>query len=116
MCLEPLGRNTEAESCASQQAEYDADLGSAHAGFRDGICEPRGWAQNECPGWGSEAQIVDGCLQMMFDEGPPPTEDCTGECYQTHGHFINMTGDYTQVACGFFTTADGEVWSVQNFF
>lgn len=117
-CLPALQRWTEGEECAEEQSEYDAAADRAHAGFSDGIC-PRaesGWAQNECPGWGSEEHIVSDCLQMMYDEGPPPSEPCEGQCFQTHGHFINMTNpDYTKVACGFFTTAEGDVWSVQNF-
>ena len=52
---------------------------------------------------------------MMFDEGPPPVEPCEGQCYQDHGHYINMTGDFTRVACGQYVAGD-EIWSVQNFF
>jgi hypothetical protein len=45
----------------------------------------------------------------MWDEGP-------GEPYSAHGHYINMTNpSYTMVACGFYETAGGSVWSVQNF-
>lgn len=114
-CLPPLERWTEGEACADQMAEYDAGQDSAHAGFQDDVCEG-GSAQNECPGWRSEEQVVEGCLQAMWDEGPPPTESCSGACFQEHGHFINMTNErYTKVACGFFTTAGGEVWAVQNF-
>lgn len=112
-CLEPLERWTEGESCADRQAEYDSTR-EAHAGFSERICES-GWAQNECPGWRSVDSVVEGCLEMMWHEGPPPTADCSGACYQAHGHFINMTGDYARVACGFYTGSDGEVWSVQNF-
>ena len=107
-CLAPLQRWTEAESCADQHAQYDSTR-SAHAGFRDDICSPRGWAQNECPGWRSTEHVISGCLQAMWDEGP-------GEPYSEHGHYINMTNSsYTMVACGFYETASGDVWSVQNF-
>lgn len=107
-CLPPLERWNEAEGCADQHSEYDSSR-SAHAGFRDDICSPRGSAQNECPGWGSTQQIVSGCLQAMWDEGP-------GEPYSEHGHYINMTNpEYTRVACGFYETGDGRFWSVQNF-
>jgi hypothetical protein len=45
----------------------------------------------------------------MWDEGP-------GEPYSAHGHYINMTNSsYSMVACGFYETADGSFWSVQNF-
>ena len=114
-CEAPLVRWTEGEACADEQAAYDADRDQPHAGFSDGICES-GWGQNECPGWGSEEQVLSGCLQMMYDEGPPPSSSCEGSCFQAHGHFINMTNpDFGRVACGFHTTASGEVWSVQNF-
>lgn len=107
-CLPSLERWDAAEDCADQHAEYDSSR-SAHAGFRDDICAPRGWAQNECPGWRSTEQVVAGCLQAMWDEGP-------GEPYVEHGHYINMTNPaYTKVACGFYETTDGSVWSVQNF-
>jgi hypothetical protein len=103
------------EDCANQMAKYDADHNEAHAGSRAKICQPGG-SQNSCPAYGSNAQVVGLCMQQMWDEGPPPTPDCSGECYQTHGHFINMTDpDVTQVACGFYTTAAGKVWAVQNF-
>lgn len=107
-CLPPLARWTEAEGCADQHAEYDSTRG-AHAGFRDDICSPRGWAQNECPGWRSAEDVISGCLQAMWDEGP-------GEPYSAHGHYINMTNpSYGKVACGFYETSDGSFWSVQNF-
>ena len=79
------------------------------------ICTPGG-SQNECPRYSSNNQVIGLCMQQMWDEGPPPTDDCTGECYETHGHFINMTDtSVKQVACGFHTTASGKVWAVQNF-
>lgn len=107
-CLPPLQRWTEAEDCADQHSEYDSTR-AAHSGFRDDICSPRGWAQNECPGWGSTEHVIEGCLQAMWDEGP-------GEDFQVHGHYINMTNtSYSMVACGFYETGDGRFWSVQNF-
>jgi hypothetical protein len=115
-CLPPLQRWTEGEACADQMAEYDSERNEAHAGFRDDICEQGGSAQNECPGYGSDTQVVSRCLQQMWDEGPPPSEECDGDCFQMYGHFINMTNDaFSKVACGFFTTSDGKVWAVQNF-
>ena len=107
-CLPPLQRWTEAESCADRHSEYDSSR-TYHAGFRDDICSPRGWAQNECPDYPSVERVIDGCLQAMWDEGP-------GEPYSAHGHYINMTNpSYSMVACGFYETNDGRFWSVQNF-
>jgi len=115
-CLTPLARWMEGEACADMMAEYDSTQPMAHAGFRAKICMPGGSSQNECPGWRAETQIIDRCLQSMWDEGPPPTQPCDGDCFQTYGHFINMTSTRsTQVACGFFTTPSGQIWSVQNF-
>jgi hypothetical protein len=114
-CLPALKRRMDGEACADQMAKYDAEQNSAHAGIRAKICTPGG-SQNECPGYSSNNQVIGLCMQQMWDEGPPPTADCTGACYEEHGHFINMTDDsVTQVACGFHTTASGKVWAVQNF-
>jgi hypothetical protein len=117
MCLPALKRWNDGEACANQDASYDAMNQSmgAHAGFKAKICAA-GNAQDECPGYRSNAQVVSGCLQQMFNEGPPPMTPCTDTCYQQHGHFINMTNTrYTMVACGYYTGTDGKVWAVQNF-
>jgi len=96
-------------------AEYDAAKNTAHAGYTDKICQPSG-AQNSCPGYSSNNQVISLCLQQMWDEGPPPMTPCNGDCFQQYGHFINMTStSSSKVACGFYTTAAGKVWAVQNF-
>src|SRR6478736_5202613 len=83
--------------------------------YTDKSCTPSG-AQNSCPGYSSNNQVISLCLQQMWDEGPPPTNPCDGDCFQMYGHYINMTTKTsTKVACGFFTTSAGKVWSVQNF-
>jgi hypothetical protein len=108
VCLPPLQRWTDAESCVTQDAAYDRAHNTPHAGFSSNpaICTPQGFAQNECLGG-----TLDNCIQSMFNEGPPPQSPCEGACYQAHGHFINMTNTrYTLVACGF----DGN-WAAQNF-
>jgi len=96
----------EQEACANGQAEQDADSGAAHGAF--GTCMEG--AQNECPGWpGPPTNMIGGCLQMMWSEGP-------GTDFATHGHYINMSStSYTKVACGFVTLPNGSVWAVQNF-
>jgi hypothetical protein len=114
-CLPALARSTDGEACADQMAEYDAAKNTAHAGYTDKICKPSG-AQNSCPGYSSNNQVISLCLQQMWDEGPPPTNPCDGDCFQEYGHFINMTStSSTKVACGFYTTSAGKVWAVQNF-
>jgi hypothetical protein len=118
VCLPALPRWNAGEACADQDAQYDSQQNTAHAGFSAKICSA-GNAQDECPDWSkaTPASVIDRCLQMMFDEGPPPAGTCTGQCYQDHGHYINMTGAKYKngVACGFFTTASGAIWAVQNF-
>jgi len=103
--LPPLARWDDAEPCADAQAKSDSETGVFHGAF--GQCGES--AQNECPGWPSYDDVIEGCLQMMWDEGP-------GEPYEEHGHYINMTNTaYSEVACGFYTTGAGAVWSVQDF-
>ena len=102
----PLQRWIDAEVCSNEEAESDSMTGQAHGAF--GSCDE--FAQNECPGWpGPPEPMLDGCLELMWAEGP-------GEPFSEHGHYINMSNpDYTMVACGFHETADGSWWSVQNF-
>ncbi|HEX9296092.1 MAG TPA: CAP domain-containing protein [Polyangiaceae bacterium] len=104
--LPAYARWTEQEACADSQAESDSQTGTAHGAF--GRCTE--FAQNECPGWGGTPEsMITGCLQAMWNEGP-------GSDFNTHGHYINMSSTkYTKVACGFYTTAAGKVWSVQDF-
>lgn len=103
-CLPPLQRWTDAESCTDQQCADDQSGGGAHGNF--GACGEN--AQNTCPDWPSEQQVINGCLQSMWDEGP-------GEPFSAHGHYINMSNlGYHKVACG-LSTSSGGVWSNQNF-
>lgn len=104
--LPPLTRWIAAEPCAAAQAQSDAQMGQAHGSF--GRCSEG--AQNVCPGWqGPPEQMTGPCLQSMYDEGP-------GADYARHGHHMNMMNPrYTKVACGYFTTPQGQVWAVQDF-
>ncbi|HEY4103845.1 MAG TPA: CAP domain-containing protein [Polyangiaceae bacterium] len=114
-CKPPLMQDNDGQMCADQQAAYDAMNGTPHGGFGANICMPQFFAQNECPGYGSQAQTIGQCAQQMFDEGPGPTDPCDGACYQAHGHFINMTGNYTKVTCGYGQDSAGKWWAVQNY-
>lgn len=103
--LPPLAAWSEKGTCTDAEAKSDSESGKAHGAF--GMCGEG--AQNECPGWGSIEQTIQGCLQDMWDEGP-------GEPYSEHGHYINMSNpDYSKVACGFYEKPDGKVWAIQNF-
>lgn len=108
-CLPPLERWPEGEDCADQHAQYDYEQDEAHAGISDGICENGGGSQNECPDYNPNFDVINFCLQQMWDEGP-------GEDFQAHGHYINMSSTtVTKVACGLYVTPEGNFWSVQNF-
>lgn len=103
-CLPPLARWVEQEGCSNTQSQNDQASSSPHGNF--GACNEN--AQNTCPNWGSEQQVINGCLQMMWDEGP-------GEPFSEHGHYINMSStSYSKVACG-ISVSGGQVWSNQNF-
>lgn len=101
-----LARAVASEPCANSESMEDARTQEAHGSF--GMCRER--AQNACPNWpGPGERMVDECLQAMWDEGP-------GE-FPAHGHHENMANpNFTSVACGFVTQADGTLWSVQNFY
>jgi hypothetical protein len=107
LSLPPLARMSAKESCADGQAKSDAMSNTPHGAF--GQCSE--FAQNECPGWPSAnmQQSLDGCLQMMWNEGP-------GADFSKHGHYINMSSTkYTKVFCGFYDLGNGKFWSVQDF-
>lgn len=103
-CLPPLARWADAEMCTDEQSGNDQSSNSPHGNF--GACGE--YAQNTCPNWASEQDVVVGCLQAMWDEGP-------GEPFEAHGHYINMSSmQYTKVACGYASSNQG-LWSNQNF-
>jgi hypothetical protein len=104
--LGPMARLSSAEDCADGQAKTDSQTGMAHSAFSACVNEVPNWtgvAQNECPNWGSVAATLSGCIDAMWGEGPGG------------GHYENMVGDYDYLACGFYTTSQGKVWMVQDF-
>ena len=96
--LAPYARWTSAEGCTDGQAKADSESGTPHSAF--GRCGES--AQDECPGWPSIESTTSSCLQMMWAEGPGG------------GHYENMRGGYSRVACGFHESQGG-VWATQNF-
>jgi hypothetical protein len=123
----PLARATPAqEACSDMGAKKDADSGQAHSSAGD--CDGLG-GQNTCPGWGvggfsgnaTLADAMTGCLDSMWDEGPPPKPDneCIADyqgCFLLHGHWMNMSNDmYSVVSCGFYEMPDGKWWMNQDF-
>lgn len=103
--LASLARWTDAEACANGQSQSDSASGIGHGSFTQ--CGEV--AQNECPGWsGTTTSASNGCLGAMWNEGPGIGE--------AHAHYVTMSNtNYTMVACGFYTTATGLLWSVQDF-
>jgi hypothetical protein len=98
--LAPYTRWNAIETCTDGEAKSDSETGTAHGAF--GSCNEFG--QCECPGWGSVNDVVTGCLDAMWAEGPGG------------GHYdiMSSTG-YKMVACGFYITPSGKVWGVQNY-
>jgi hypothetical protein len=102
----PIPRLASAEACADGQAKSDSESGKAHGAFNDCADQVKHWsgiAQNECPNYKSVEATLTGCIDMMWAEGPGG------------GHYDNMMGDSTHMACGFYTTPDGKVWQVQDY-
>jgi hypothetical protein len=101
--LTALARWSDSETCADGEAATDAAAGTPHSAF--GTCAES--AQNECPGWGgAPREMIDDCLAGQWAEGP-------GD-FETHSHYLNLTGNWTKVACGF--SYDGSTtWAVINF-
>lgn len=103
--LPPIPRLAKAEPCVDGQAKKDSETGKAHSAFDDCLDQVKwkGAGQNECPGYGSVESALGGCLDSMWAEGPGG------------GHYDNMVGNSTHTACGFYTTPQGKVWMIQDF-
>jgi hypothetical protein len=107
----------------SAQLEAYADTGAMHdftTSPHDHFSTTGGggiaFAENECPGqlgWTYNPQtddlntIMGNCIAAFYSEGP-------GSDYQTHGHYINMMGNYATLGCGIYY-ADGKITIVQDY-
>jgi len=99
----PIARDAGSEPCDDDESRLDSSANRAHGSF--GKCGER--AQNACPNYpgASVEDVLNKCLQQMFDEGPGG------------GHYDNMTGTkYSRASCGFVSVGGGRIWTVQNFF
>lgn len=99
--------------CADRQAKQDMESNNPHGTM--GMCGER--AQNTNPNYSSIEQATTVGLKQMWDEGPAPAGDpCQypSKCYTEHGHYLNMTGNYKEVAVGIHQ-ANGRVWVNTNF-
>lgn len=110
--LPPLHRWMDGEACADRSAQADANANYPHQSM--GSCGEM--AQNTLPGYPSLEVALSTGLNQMWQEGPPPQEPCTGDCYMRHGHYINMTRkDFSKVAVGIYRMPDGKYWINMNF-
>lgn len=123
--LGPLTRKMDQETCSDAGAKKDGDSMQGHSS----AFSCRGsTAQNSCPGYPvggfGGATLNDTfktCMKQMWDEGEPPVsraqcqQDATG-CFEQHGHYLNMTGTFRSVACGFYHMKNGNWWMNQDFF
>jgi hypothetical protein len=106
--LPALVRRKDMEECADAQAKQDFHNNKAHGAL--GQCQ-ESIGQCECPNWGNrtDSEIVNQCLQQMWDEGP-------GSDFSKHGHFrIMSNADAKGVACGIYREG-GNVWAIQNYY
>jgi hypothetical protein len=124
--LPPLQRATPSqEQCSDKGAKKDGDSMQGHSSAFNCAGST---AQNSCPGYpvggfggATLADTLKTCLMQMWNEGPPPgtvqacEADMTG-CYEKYGHYINMTGNYHAVSCGFYQMMNGNWWMNQDFY
>ena len=104
----PLLRDESVEAFSNDAARVDGDAHEVHKYFRETVGgNGMSRAENEIPwwnlyDWGSVRTIVKRGLAIEWAEGPGG------------GHYENMTGGYTSVACG-ISIKNGEVTITQDF-
>ena len=121
--LEPVAlADEEKQKCADEQAAADLKSNKAHGHFGD--CGE--WAQNSGPNASmangrKAADVAKYYLDMMWGEkklvenGERDLDK--DEDYPYIGHYKNMRGDYTKVACGIAVSEDGTTgWFNVNFY
>jgi uncharacterized protein YkwD len=109
-----LQESAQLEAYADQGAMVDFSS-SPHNHFSSTNGGGIAFAENECPGqfgWnynpGDDLNAVVGqCIAAFYAEGP-------GTDYNTHGHYINMMGNYASLGCGIYY-ADGKITIVQDY-
>jgi len=104
------------EAFADTGAMTDYDAMSPHSHFSSTQGGGIAFAENECPGFsgwhlapgGDMNALVGMCIAAFYAEGP-------GSDYATHGHYINMMGNYATLGCGIFSADNGDVTIVQDY-
>lgn len=114
--------NSKSALAESAQLEAYADTGAMHdftTSPHDHFSSTSGggiaFAENECPQQGNwqytEGEdlnmVVGNCIAAFYAEGP-------GSDYNTHGHYINMMGNYGSLGCGIYY-AGGKITIVQDY-
>ena len=74
MCLPPLKRWNDGEACATRMRLRPAQARTPASRRRSAR---RATLRTSAPAGLSNTQVVSGCLQQMFNEGPPPMTPCT---------------------------------------
>ena len=121
--LEPVAlADEEKQKCADEQSADDLAENKAHGHFK--ACGE--WAQNSGPNASmandrKAADVAKYYLDMMWSEkklvesGERDLDK--DEDYPYIGHYKNMRGDYTKVACGIAVSEDGTTgWFNVNFY
>jgi hypothetical protein len=104
------------ETFADTGAMTDYNAMSAHSHFSATQGGGIAFAENECPGFsgwhlapgGDLNALVGMCIAAFYSEGP-------GTDYSTHGHYINMMGNYATLGCGIFSATNGDVTITQDY-
>lgn len=110
----PVAESAALETYADAGAMQDF-TSSPHAHFSATSGGGLAMAENECPvqgNWmlepgGVMTALVGRCVAAFYAEGP-------GTDYNTHGHYINMMGDYANLGCGIYQMGTG-VTIVQDY-
>jgi hypothetical protein len=123
--LAPLARKTDQETCSDNGAKKDGDSMMGHS---SAFGCTGSYAQNSCPGYpvggfggATLSDTFKTCLMQMWNEGEPPVSrsqcqmDAAG-CFEQHGHYLNMTGTFKAVSCGFYHMSNGNWWMNQDFY
>lgn len=122
--LDPLVlADDEKQACTDKEAADDMAENKAHGHMGDCGEHAQNSGPNFSTSWhGTASEVAESYLKMMWEDekalvtsgerDPEKSED-----YRYIGHYLNMKGDYTKVACGIALSEDGKKgWFNVNFF
>ena len=110
-----LAESAQLEAYADTGAMVDYTSNMPHSHFSSTSGGGIAFAENECPGhsgWqlppgGDMNAVVGQCIAAFYAEGP-------GTDYATHGHYINMMGNYAKLGCGIYVSGT-DITIVQDY-